>query len=93
MKLPVATSPEAVAALEEMNIKYNYPTSPANCARLGWMAAYNYLLKNESKTLQELQDKISSLQKQIDDNSWVTNPDRMGGAFTQQEIADAQTWR
>ena len=28
-----------------------------------------------------------------DDSSWVTNPDRMGGQFTQQEIDDANTWR
>ena len=54
---------------------------------------HTYEAINESRTLQELQNKVDRLQKKINDASWVTNPDRMGGAFTQQEIADSQAWR
>ena len=25
--------------------------------------------------------------------SWITNPDRMGGCYTEQEIANSQAWR
>lgn len=28
-----------------------------------------------------------------DDSSWVTNPDRMGGQFTEEEIRRAGEWR
>lgn len=31
--------------------------------------------------------------KEAADASWAANPDRMGGAFTQEEIDNASTWR
>jgi hypothetical protein len=37
--------------------------------------------------------KIRKLDNQLSDASWVTNPDRMGGAFTDQEIADSTSWK
>ena len=37
--------------------------------------------------------KIRKLDNQLTDSSWVTNPDRMGGAFTDQEIADSTAWK
>lgn len=40
--IPPANTPEARAALEAMEKQYEYPTNPANCARLGWEAARNY---------------------------------------------------
>ena len=30
--------------------------------------------------------------KQASDDSWITNPDRMGGQFTQEEIDNAGRW-
>ena len=58
--LPKVTSPEAFAALKAMNVEYNYPANPANCARYGWEAARRYLEKSSDigiksgKTLDQL---------------------------------------
>lgn len=35
--------------------------------------------------IMHLEEKISRMEKIIDDASWVTNPDRMGGQFTREE--------
>ena len=37
--------------------------------------------------------QIEKLKKQISDDSWITNPDRMGGQFTQDEIDNAGAWK
>lgn len=55
--------------------------------------ACKYLSKDECMALQPLQNKVDRLQKKINNDSWVTSPDRMGGAFTAQEISDSQAWR
>ena len=39
-----------------------------------------------------LQD-VEQCAKQASDDSWITNPDRSGGAFTDEEIARSSEWR
>lgn len=39
------------------------------------------------------EDTIRRLDEEVSDASWATNPDRSGGAFTDQEIEDSTTWR
>jgi hypothetical protein len=46
-------------------------------------------LSPEEKLIREIDSLIRSnqvLNKQVSDASWITNPDRMGGAFSQDEI-------
>lgn len=49
------------------------------------------LLSN--KVQEETLAYIRKLEKQISDASWVTNPDRMGGAFTEDELRTSSIWR
>jgi len=42
--------------------------------------------------LKEANGRVRQLEKQASDDSWVTNPDRSGGSFTQEEI-DYQGWK
>ena len=37
--------------------------------------------------------KLVKLEKQISNDSWTLNPDRMSGAFTEREKLDVYTWR
>ncbi len=43
--------------------------------------------------VQSLMNENKSLTKQASDDSWITNPDRMGGQFTQDEIDNAGAWK
>lgn len=45
---------------------------------------------NELKRILADLEKVA---KKSADKSWETNPDRMGGAFTQEEIDNATAWR
>lgn len=40
-----------------------------------------------------LERKVRELENKRIVDSWTTNPDRSGGAYTSQEIADAIPWR
>ena len=40
-----------------------------------------------------LRRRVRQLEQQLSDQSWQTNPDRMGGSFSQSEIDDASAWR
>lgn len=44
------------------------------------------------ETICKLHARVRELEKQVSDQSWIINPDRMGGQFTQQEIDDANRW-
>lgn len=53
-----------------------------------------------SQEVERLQEKIRRLERRIREleaqraeDSWTTNPDRSGGAYTAQEISDTNTWR
>lgn len=43
--------------------------------------------------LARLKRKVVRLEKELSDHSWTTNPDRSGGAWTDQEISDARAWK
>ena len=49
------------------------------------------------ETLREDLDMVSGsvrqLQQQISDDSWITNPDRMGGSFTAEELDPNRGWK
>ncbi len=47
-------------------------------------------LENE---IERLRATIIELQRQLSEQSWKLNPDRMGGQFTQDEINRAKEWR
>lgn len=40
-----------------------------------------------------LRRRVKQLENQLQDQSWQTNPDRMGGSFSQSEIDNATAWR
>ena len=51
-----------------------------------------------SQEIERLQEKIRRLERRIREleaqraeDSWTTNPDRSGGAYTAQEVSDANT--
>lgn len=48
------------------------------------------ILRRENE---QLKHKISRLEKRISDDGWRLNPDRMGGAFSEDEIRNANTWK
>ena len=45
------------------------------------------------KLIQQLQQENERLKTQAIYDSWKTNPDRSGGAFTDEEIRNATEWR
>lgn len=42
--------------------------------------------------LARLKRKVVRLEKELSEHSWTTNPDRSGGAWTQEEIDRSKTW-
>lgn len=52
---------------------------------------YHNLVKEDE--LQYLRRKVKELEAKLYESSWKTNPDRMGGSFTQDEIDNATAWR
>ena len=50
-------------------------------------------LAEANRKLAQANTKIKKLEKQNNDMSWATNPDRSGGAFTEQEIQDSRAWK
>ena len=55
------------------------------------LEAYHAL--TEVTELEYLRRKVKELEAHITALSWQTNPDRMGGSFSQDEIDNANTWR
>ena len=53
--------------------------------------AYNDLA--DVTELEYLRRRVKQLEDRLSDLSWKTNPDRMGGSFSQDEIDRANTWR
>ncbi len=43
--------------------------------------------------LAKVRKRNQQLEEESVKNSWILNPDRAGGCFTQQEINDANAWR
>lgn len=41
----------------------------------------------------ELKRQVAELKKQTSDDSWITNPDRMGGSFTADELDPNGGWK
>jgi DNA-binding winged helix-turn-helix (wHTH) protein len=52
----------------------------------------HYLEININELRRILQDLEQCVKKESDD-SWITNPDRMGGAYTDEEIHRGSEWR
>ena len=55
-------------------------------------ATIGFLEINIDELKRILQD-VEVCVKQASDDSWITNPDRQGGQFTQDEIDNAGVWR
>lgn len=45
------------------------------------------------REIDELRKEIAKLKQKESLQSWKENPDRMGGAFTKEEIENATAWR
>lgn len=45
------------------------------------------------RTIRELTKENKSLKQQLSNMSWKTNPDRMGGGYTIDEIVASTEWR
>jgi uncharacterized protein YlxW (UPF0749 family) len=44
------------------------------------------------EAITSLQKRVADLEAQASERSWQTNPDRMGGQFTDEEISRRDTW-
>ena len=55
------------------------------------LKAYNDLA--DITELEYLRRRVKQLEARLLESSWKTNPDRMGGSFSQDEIDRANTWR
>jgi hypothetical protein len=42
--------------------------------------------------LARLKRKVARLEKELSEHSWTTNPDRSGGAWTQEELDRSKGW-
>lgn len=42
--------------------------------------------------IMHLEEKISRMEKEKVDDSWRSNPDRMGGQFTEEELNRIERW-
>lgn len=49
-------------------------------------------LKINIDELKRILADVETCCKQASDDSWITNPDRMGGQYTQEEIDRADRW-
>jgi hypothetical protein len=47
----------------------------------------------EAETLYATKEGLLARVTNVDMTSWITNPDRSGGQFTEQELRDAEHWR
>jgi hypothetical protein len=50
-------------------------------------------LYTEAKCAYDAIEEIKSLRSRLNEANWAANPDRSGGAFTQEEITNSSTWR
>ena len=54
-------------------------------------------LRTKVQTLEQELTRLRKVNKKLEDkiyhDSWKSNPDRNGGAFTEYEITEANTWR
>lgn len=50
-------------------------------------------LYTEAKCALDAIKEIETLRSKLNELSWKANPDRSGGAFTNEELADKNTWR
>lgn len=51
------------------------------------------LLRHLYEPLRKLERRLQELERAQSDASWSTQPDRMGGQFTQEELDTTRTWR
>ena len=79
-----------IAGKEKMLATYKDPNLFA-CHRLIKEVMIQYLEDNIDELRRILQDVEQCCEKAIAD-SWALNPDRSGGAFTQDEIDNAGRW-
>lgn len=72
--------------LEKLRVGMEQERTPAYGDALALARKLEREITRLKKHNKELEDKSSN-------DSWIINPDRMGGAFTEQEIRDSNTWR
>lgn len=51
------------------------------------------LLRHLYEPLRKLEDELRQAQDKLTAQGWQQNPDRSGGQFTQDEIANTEAWR
>ena len=51
------------------------------------------MLKVNIDELKRILQDVEQCAKQASDDSWITNPDRSGGQFTEEEINRGSEWR
>jgi len=50
------------------------------------------MLENNIDELKRILQDVEQCAKQASDDSWITNPDRMGGCYTEDEIDNTGKW-
>ena len=64
-----------------------------NDLKIAWQATAEYLRVNIDELKRILQD-VEQCAKQASDDSWITNPDRMGGGgWTAEELDPNRGWK
>lgn len=63
-----------------------------NCATIHWLDEM-FPSKEEYKEKQrKAQERVAELRRKMAEDSWRDNPDRMGGSFSNAEIARSNDW-
>lgn len=52
-----------------------------------------YPIKDLIPLLQQAADQLDRLEKENTNMSWTINPDRMGGAYSEDEVRNAYEWK
>ena len=79
-------------AMLDSHKRYLRSTGTSGPENTAIFAVIQFLEVNIDELKRVLQD-VEVCVTQASDDSWITNPDRMGGQFTQDELDESTGWR
>jgi hypothetical protein len=82
-----------IAGKEELLVKRRQELEDGDCYSDSAHLAIIRLLQINIDELKRILQDVEQCAKQQSDDSWITNPDRMGGQYTEEEINRGSEWR